>query len=641
MDEQRITKEELDKAFYEINEELGFALRNLVSRKRGVGREQEKRDLAIILNRKDTPVAALIAPAGSGKTQIVTDLMLDYEERGKFVQILELKIGMLAGEGPQVLTKRMNILLDKLKIYKEKVLQYNPAAELILFIDEVHTVVTVFGPGSKLGGDLLKDSLSRAEEFVKVIAATTNDEFDRYIASDKPLARRFKKIALQELGAEDTFKVLRGWLASKSTEDNDLNAKISDDVLEYIINANSIYRPDEHEPAKSIDTVATIEAMHSYDNVPMDKALVFRAFRVQYGVELDFKTSAEHIRNVVSSRVIGQPMALHAIEGMSRRLAASTRIKDTHKPRYRAMFFGTTGTGKTETVKALAEAVYKTEDAIINISMTDYSEPDSGMRFRRTLGMQIKNRPASIVLLDELEKAHGSILNILLPVLDEGKMKYFDKSADGYEVEFEVSFGNSIIIATSNAGAKTIKEIDAYSNVTVQGTEVTLEMEENARKIEDIIVKALDSTNLKPEFLGRFETIVSFASLSDETYRIIAKKSLFKMLRTIKDAFGVTVKMPPDENWAHAGFVEEGQPVIADKITMFVVHDRINTSDPNQSGGRAIKKVIDRDVQDVILRAMEEHPNVTKFNMTTNGMSQFERPSAASSRGAIVLIPKG
>lgn len=621
--------------FEMVNKELGYAI-EVMGRKKGlVGRHDELRELSVIMERRDTPVALLLAPAGAGKTALVGEWSNRRENMtGKKVVMLELKVGMLASEGADILITRMNTMMEKLKLYQDALQREDPRYEVILFIDEVHTVITVFGTGTKIGGDLLKTALGRAEEYIKVIAATTNDEYNRYIASDKPLARRFKTLSLLELNSKETFEVLRGWLKSKSSGNEDLNEVVSDEVLRFIIESNRQYRPDFHEPAKSIDTIATMESMHRVDNVPFDKNLVIRAFKTQYDVRLDFSVDAERIYNMAKERIKGQPLALFTVRKLIQRL--SFRLDDTtQRPLATAMFAGTTGTGKSELTKILAEGVYGDTGALINISMTDYSTPDADERFRRVIGQAVSQRPSAVILLDELEKASKEVLAVLLPILDEGLVTYVGKGADGYETEFKASLKNTIIIATSNAGADAFNELHKYANVEMHGEELTKEMEENARIVEASIIEALGSSNLKPEFLQRFSVIVPFSTLSEKTLTEIAQMMLISLLRQIKDVKGYEIRIPPNKRWA------DYPDVFIDEISMFVVFERMNTENANESGARRIRSIIQRDVLGAILDAIYENPHHTKFNLMTDGKARFQNPDDASPRGSIIVKPMG
>ena len=150
-------QDKLTQVFDEINEKLGGALRPLKSNSKVAGRDKELKDLNIIMNRRDTPVALLLAPAGAGKTALVGAMINEREAYfHKHVEVFELKVGLMASEGQQVLMTRMNTLLDNLKLYQDELQKIHPDGEVILFIDEVHTIVTIFGAGTKIGGDLLK-----------------------------------------------------------------------------------------------------------------------------------------------------------------------------------------------------------------------------------------------------------------------------------------------------------------------------------------------------------------------------------------------------------------------------------------------------------------------------------------------------
>ena len=533
----------------------------------------------------------------------------------------------------------MSMLLSKMKEHQDYVKQYDPDIKIILFIDEVHKIVSIFGAGSKIGGDLLKTSLAKAEDFIPVISATTPAEYSRYIASDEPLDRRFKRIIIEEISTKQTFDVLRGWLKSVSKDGENLNAHISDELLQYIIDVNKEYNPSKFEPAKSIDILSDVEARSRVRDEPITKMLIMDAFKTVFGISLNFEIDAIKVRDNVRRRVLGQPLVYHEIENMSRRLAFNLD-PIRKRPRYTALFPGTTGVGKTETAKAIAEAVYGDEKALIIESMTNYKSEGSDMRFNRILGEKVAYKQDCVILLDELEKAHDDVLNAMLPILDEGELRYIEKTVDGYEQERVVSFKNTIIICTSNAGARALDDIHEYSTTKIEGDEVTLEMAERQRNAEIDVLNALESVGIKPEFLQRFESILVFSTLSEATLRRIAKSMLTSLLVKLRNR-GVDVRLPKPKSWGQYGFRQQnGDPIIEDEVTMFIIQERMNSGKSSQSGARKIKTTINREVMDIILKAVDEHKQdgVTKFNLSTKG-AMFYNVDDGSSRGRIVANP--
>lgn len=188
------------------------------------------------------------------------------------MEVFQLEIGLLGGG--ETLKRRMVTLLPKMKQYKDKLREKKPNADVVLFIDEVHKIISTFGESTKIGGDLLKESLARAEEYVKVITATTPEEYNSYIAQDKPLKRRFKTMRLQEVTPKVTLEILKNWLKKHAEPGEDLPSRVSDSLLRSIIIANRTYREGEYEPAKSIDVLTSLVARSDETGRAIDYSLL-------------------------------------------------------------------------------------------------------------------------------------------------------------------------------------------------------------------------------------------------------------------------------------------------------------------------------------------------------------------------------
>lgn len=630
----------------EANEQLGGALSLIEAKDNVVGREREVIDLQMVLSRRDTPVALLLAEAGVGKTALVSYLRYILEKReGCNYYIFQLEVGLLGQEGTNELAARLNQLLVLMKKMKDEIHKFDPDANVILFIDEVHTVVSIFGVGSKIGGDLLKTTLARAEEYVDIITATTPDEYNTYISGDKPLNRRFKTLMLPEVTPRQTVDILRNWLKQKSKAHEDLTKVVSDRILKRIVKANKTYREQFSEPAKSIDVLSSLIARHDITNEQIDDKLLGEVFRVQYNVDLNFDIDPMEAMDIIKKRVLGQPLALRAIETAIKRIAF--RADDSRKqPRGTFMFAGTTGTGKTEMAKAMSEAIFGSEQSMIILSMTDYSHENADPEFRRDFGKRVTQNPSAVVLLDEIEKADERILNSLLPMLDEGNFHYSDVGVDGAKLRYTVSLKNSIIILTSNAGAKALSDINRLSRERYIGESADEDMVAGSRELNTKVEEALAST-LKPEFLQRFQAIVPFVALNHNTLLRIANMQLEKLLKMIYVEKNVIVRLPPPRNFSRFGFKpedgysytdESGNMRLFDEITMYIVLEAMaSSSEANKNGARMIRKVIDSDIYPKIIDAYYEHRNDDVFYLRTNGKTRFETNEDAITKGAVIV----
>lgn len=627
-------RDKLKTQFSLLNKKMGGAIKYFDSNKKVIGRSDDVHDLDVIMARLDTPVGCIIAPQGVGKTAVVTAWKDEQQAKNDiYIEVFELKIGLMRRDGEDQLIVRMNNLLQELKDYQDKMQEEIPNSEVVLFIDEVHTVVSVFGSGTKIGGDLLKDTLARAQDFVKVITATTTYEYNNYIASDKAFARRLKELKLEESSPKTTLEILKGWLRENKRDGKSLIDKFPESVLQYIIVSNRQHRLDEHEPAKSIDTLATVEAISYVDNIPITKELVNRAFKSTYGINLEWSVNPQKVYNNILRRVKGQPYALHVLDSVVKRLAFNLD-NNNQKPKATIFFAGTTGTGKTETAKALAEAVFGDEKRLITRSMTDYIAEGSDIRFRRMLGQEVAHNQSTVILLDEIEKAHPDVLNVLLPILDEGIIHYHQTGTDNHEVPLTTSLKNTIVIATSNAGAEYFKKNDKVSNTEIEGDIITDEMEERLRDMEIGVLNALSAYQLKPEFLQRFTEIVPFTPLSEKSLVEIARLNIDMLREKLKLNKDISIALPDPVYQGKHGYKFE-----ADEVSMYISMERINKAERDKQGARQIKNVIDKEIFTKILDAYFENNYHDKYRVKTNGKALWSSDGGTSKQGRILVEP--
>lgn len=622
--------------FDEMNRSLGYSLTQLYEPKHNViGREKELHQLDILMARPLTPIALLIGLAGAGKTAIVETWLKLQKEKGKKVVLLSLALGAMSSDGRTLLQKRMEELMPKLKNYQDKLQEEDPETEVVLFIDEVHMVVSIFGKGSKLGGDLLKTSLARS--YVKVIAATTRIEYDSYIANDAPLARRFKNLAINEVSKSVTKKILsESWLETYLYQKSDI--RISDKILDKIIDANKLYRPQFAEPAKSIDILESAVAIHEVEDVDIDEETINRIFDEQYNITLDFTANFDHVYKTILSRVMGQPMALYQVGQAVKKLAFKLD-NNSDRPKATMLFIGSSGVGKTEMTKALAQGLYNDENKYKFFNMADYATDESEADFRSALGKEITHDSTSIILIDEIEKASKLIMQDFLAILDEGIVRYTEKGADDYMITHEASLKNTIIIATSNIAAELFKDVHKHSRLRTTITqqnmnEYSASLKQEYRDLESDIHDALEST-FSPEFIGRFSNIIPFYALHETTLLEICHRGIMKLIKQLNnrpEGYKVEVKEP--KNWDH-----EGYKVKASELAMYIVFELANIDNSNFGGARAITRYIDNELFPAILDCLLDNPTKRRFLVHTNGKCSFENPAFGVGLGDIEVEP--
>lgn len=624
--------------FNEINKNLGGSLTVLDSDKTVIGRDDELNALRVVLNKKERPVGLLLGGHGTGKSVLARAYRNHLKSQGFHVEMFQLKVGLMGRDSDQ-LKARMNSLLEELQHYKEEALKINPKAKIILFIDEVHTVISVFGEGSKLGGDLLKESLAEAEKFVQVITATTNKEYVDYIAGDKALDRRLNRIAINETSPPLTFNILKDWLVKITKDDEDgkdYTKMIDDTLLKRIIEANRIYNENDFEPAKSIDVLSSVISDSEVYNEPPSELTLTRVLKTQYNIQMGFDFDPDKVIETFKSQIKGQPLATAEYERIIRKIAFNL-YPDKDQARGRILSVGPTGTGKTAACKALAFGMYGDPEAFELISMTDYSDRNGAQRLLERMGKILDQDPNTIILLDELEKGNDEAINILLPVLEEGRVRYETEGHDGTITDHNEKMSNAIIIATANAGAELLEEIQNADDEEYTGEVLTKELKIKSRDMVAQVEKTIGEHVLKPELISRFDSVIPFRTLEDDTLLDIATKQLQELLQRIYDVKGIHIKLPPDKDWS-----ETSRPHYSNAVSMYIVKERMgDTTSAGAKNARQIKKIIEQDIESEIITTLgkKENAGITKFEIDTDGESYFENKDITEARGMIVVKP--
>lgn len=530
-----------------------------------IGREAEIAQVIQILCRKNKNNPALIGQPGVGKTAIVEGLAqrmalghVPEPLRGKRLVSVDVA-GMVAG------TKYRGEFEERLR---DMLAEIQRAGNIILFVDEMHTLV---GAGAAEGAidasNIMKPALGRGQ--LQLIGATTLEEYRRYIEKDAALARRFRSVQIAEPSQDQTLQILRGLRPGLEQHHR---LQITDQALETAVQMAARYLPEHYFPDKALDLVdegaaiAALEAARggrerfTRQRAALDRDLgsALQERRLDQAVQLQQKLSRleqtmpqytvqpRHVAQAVANRtgipagevqaqerqrlqqleqllrerIVGQDQAVHEIAGAVRRGRAG--LASHNRPVAAILLMGPTGVGKTALCKALAAVVFGSEKAMIRLDMSEYMEKHAvskligsppgyvGYDEAGQLTEKIRRNPYSVILFDELEKAHPDVLNILLQVLDDGRMT----DAQGRVVNFE----NTIIVMTSNAGS------DRKDGTLGFGRTISELSQEKA-------MKAL-SDFLRPEFINRVDEVICFHKLTEENFRAIARI----MLEELRDA---------------------------------------------------------------------------------------------------------
>ncbi len=488
-----------------------------------VGREVEIERVVQILSRRKKNNPILIGEPGVGKSAIVEGLALRIVEgtagvlQGKRIITLDVA-AMVAGTTYRgQFEERMKSVLQELQRH----------SEVILFIDEIHTII---GAGNAQGSldaaNILKPALARGE--VQCIGATTTNEYRTSIEKDGALERRFQKVVVRPTTKEETLTILQR-LSSRYAEYHKVT--YSDEVLKAAVDLAERYLTDRAFPDKAIDVMDEAgarahtrqEALRASDNekntetaeaypITVDDIAAVVSMMSGVPVQRVQKAETERLRTmdeVLRRRVIGQDEAVETIVKAIRR--SRLGLRDPHRPIGTFFFLGPTGVGKTYLAQCLAEEMFGSRDAIIRFDMSEYMEKhavsllvgappgyvaheDGGK-----LTEAVRRKPYSIVLFDEIEKAHPDIFNILLQVLDEGRLT----DRQGHVVDFR----NTIIILTSNVGTRQLKDFGAGIGFGVS--------ELDAKTSNQMLLKALQKS-FPPEFVNRIDNVITFQPLSRE-----------------------------------------------------------------------------------------------------------------------------
>ena len=560
-----------------------------------VGRKEEIERVIQILSRRTKNNPCLIGEPGVGKTAVVEGLAQkiiaeDVPEMLKNKRVVSIDISsMVAG------AKYRGDFEERIKKCLNEV---KKAGDIILFIDEIHTIV---GAGSAEGAidaaNILKPLLARGE--IQLIGATTLNEYRKYIEKDAALERRFSPVTVNEPTAEDTVKILKG---IRDKYEAHHNVKITDEAIEAAVKMSVRYINDRFLPDKAIDLIdeaASCVKMKTYtqpDNLKeleeqiestkneKEEAIRVQEFEKAATLRDKEKTLREKLskeqekwndknkRNVVEisnediaeviarwtgipvkkltqdeneklknleetlhQRVIGQTEAVTAVAKAIRR--GRVGLKDPKRPIGSFIFLGPTGVGKTELSKALAESLFGDENAMIRIDMSEYMEPHSvskligsppgyvGFDEGGQLTEKVRRKPYCVILFDEIEKAHPDVMNMLLQILEDGRLT----DAQGRTV----SFKNSVIIMTSNVGARLItdsKTLGFSNNNEDKETDEQKKYEETKKAVLQELKK-----EFRPEFINRVDEIIVFHKLTDKEIESIIDIMLKEVIKRMED----------------------------------------------------------------------------------------------------------
>lgn len=633
-----------------------------------IGRNMEIERVIQILARRTKNNPALIGEPGVGKTAIIEGLAQRIID-GRVPDILHNKRVLQLDVGSLVAgTMYRGQFEERLK----RVIEELKSSDAILFIDEVHMLVGAGSAGSSVdAANILKPALARGE--LQTIGATTLEEYRKYIESDAALERRFQPVHVDEPSPEESVQILRG---IKGAYEQHHNLFITEEAIDAAVNLSTRYVTDRFLPDKAIDLIDESASRVRMYRVPQaadvreayDELREIRDERTQatengrYEYADDLRTreeelqrqldnlrasnegeyavsvTAEDIAEVLSmwtgipvyqftqeeserllqmesemqKQIVGQQEAIQAISKAVRRARAG--LKDPHRPIGSFIFLGPTGVGKTELTKALATFLFGSEDALVQLDMSEFMERHNvarlvgsppgyvGYEDAGQLTEAVRRRPYSIVVFDEIEKAHPEAFNLLLQIMEEGHLS----DAKGQKVNFR----NAIIIMTSNVGADTIQRGPnlGFSFRRDTSTEEAQQYSEMQKTLLEQLKK-----QFRPEFINRVDSIIVFRQLTKENIRRIVDIILTEVSQRLVDHEMTIEATDPARDWlAEHGYDAEFGARPLRRLIQTELEDRL--SDAVLSGRFAHGDVILVDiVDDEIVLKRKEGENAVDF----------------------------
>ena len=609
-----------------------------------IGRKNEIERVVQILSRRTKNNPCLIGEPGVGKTAVVEGLA------EKIVQ----------GDVPELLKNKRVVTIDLSSMVagakyrgdfeeriKKALNEVKKAGDVILFIDEIHTIV---GAGSAEGAidaaNILKPLLARGE--IQLIGATTLNEYRKYIEKDSALERRFSPVTVNEPTHEETVQILKG---IRDKYEAHHNIKITDEAINSAVELSTRYINDRFLPDKAIDLIdeasskirltsleepeSIKELENKIQNMNQEKEDAVKIQKFEKAAKLRDevnslkeelekeknkwknkktktipKLTEEDIAKVIASwtgipaakitqdenkklknldkelhkRVIGQNEAVEAVAKAIRR--SRVGLKNPNRPIGSFLFLGPTGVGKTELSKALAESLFGTEDSIIRIDMSEFMEPHSvakligappgyvGFDDGGQLTEKIRRKPYSVILFDEIEKAHPDVMNMLLQILEDGRLT----DSQGRTVNFK----NTVIIMTSNIGARLITEKKSLGFANSSDEDETKEYEDIKKNVMAELKK-----ELRPEFINRIDDIIVFHKLNDDEIRSIIDLLLKNVeQRLVEQGLNIKIDKSVKELIAKKGVDKEFgarplrraiQNIVEDKLAEEILDGNIKT----------------------------------------------------------------
>lgn len=631
----------------EINKKYNYALKELAKGKNTlVGNEDKLEMLEVAMLNPETPNGMIVGGQGVGKTALVEQMLYNKSLTDYPMIAVSLSIEVLGELSENIMVSRMRSLLSDMRKIQKATEEANGTKEfdICLFIDEVHKLNRYgLSAGSSGAMNALKEGTARGE--FKLITATTDYEYRNHIMSDLAFDRRFMKVILSEPDQKTVLEILERRL--QSWEEQGLYIPNYDkDFLQELIQLTDAFIRNQVNPAKSLAILSSSVAYCSNikqrknQETPMNHAVLKFVFKSE-GYNIESTTTANDVRKTIKRKIKGQPLAIKYLGDLIN--ASFYTHRDMMRPLIIALLIGTTGTGKSETAKAIAKALFGREDAMVVVNGGDYSTSEDALPAQQFIGDSVAVDKQQVILLDEIEKSHRNVLNGYMRMIDEGIVRD--------SLGIERSINNTVLLATSNLGANIfsnlaqVMKLDTLENPD----EISDDLLNEWYKVETQVRKSLLhgdeglNNGVKPEFIERFQLFIPYLPLARKTIAKIARGKLMKFREEMRSD-GYIIQLPKAQSLDYWQAREVNYEDV-DSVSAMIAEDIINR-DASTTGARAINRFIENSVKTAVANAIafrkENHLSMDgAFRIQTNGNASFENMELERPDVKVTFIPRG
>lgn len=538
-----------------------------------IGRKNELISLDANMLRARMNSILLLAPAGAGKTAVVESWA---RYRRNDIRTFSVDLVAMGAQGENEFAARIKQLIDEVID-----LSNHSSKEICLFIDEVHMLGM---ENYAVGLESLKPAMARGK--IKLIGATTDEEYVQYIQPNQALNQRFQRFDISEPSDKIVLKILQD-MWKKELGHLDMNNELLKTIIDY-----GRFFPADAQPRKSIKLLDDMIGWHRSQGIDVNERLLDNRVYATAGINPKWKVDVEKLIENIKKRVKGQDHAVQQIEGSLNIAVAG--FSSPKRPMGTFLFTGSTGVGKTEFAKSMAEGLFGSEDNLIRFDMSEFQTLESVDVFRFRISDAINKKPYAIVLLDEIEKAHPGVVDLLLQITDDGRL------TDRYGRQ--VTFRNAYIILTTNVGHQVYQE--------------SHEQSEDVTKMVSLIQKSL-MDKFRPEMLGRIDAIVPFKPLSKNVRHIIGMTRL--------DEFSTML-------------AKENIQLHMNKRTLVYLTEESVSRDTTSGGGRDLNRRIKQELYVPIAKLFNTVPNVCEVKVAVFGEMAKENKQQLESRANLGII---